>query len=38
MAEDKTKIIPFERFAEQNANQKGKSKPATFDFLGFTHN
>ncbi|WP_308161457.1 reverse transcriptase domain-containing protein [Bacillus sp. ISL-46] len=37
IAEDKTKIIPFGRFAEQNANQQGRSKPATFDFLGFTH-
>lgn len=37
IAEDKTKIIPFGRFAEQNAKQQGKNKPATFDFLGFTH-
>ena len=37
IAEDKTKIIPFGRFAEKNANQQGRSKPATFDFLGFTH-
>jgi RNA-directed DNA polymerase len=37
IAEDKTKIIPFGRFAEQNANQQGRNKPATFDFLGFTH-
>jgi RNA-directed DNA polymerase len=37
IAEDKTKIIPFGRFAETNANQKGRSKPDTFDFLGFTH-
>ncbi|WP_246066950.1 reverse transcriptase domain-containing protein [Cytobacillus solani] len=37
IAEDKTKIIPFGRFAEKYAKQKGNSKPATFDFLGFTH-
>ncbi|AGK53185.1 RNA-directed DNA polymerase [Bacillus sp. 1NLA3E] len=37
IAEDKTKIIPFGRFAEQNAKQKGRSKTATFDFPGFTH-
>jgi RNA-directed DNA polymerase len=37
IAEDKTKIIPFGRFAEKYAIQKGNSKPATFDFLGFTH-
>ncbi|MCF6409706.1 group II intron reverse transcriptase/maturase [Pseudalkalibacillus salsuginis] len=37
IAEDKTKIIPFGRFAEKDAKRKGNSKPATFDFLGFTH-
>jgi len=37
IAEDKTKIIPFGRFAENNAKREGNSKPATFDFLGFTH-
>ncbi|MED1866045.1 group II intron reverse transcriptase/maturase [Fictibacillus nanhaiensis] len=37
IAEDKTKIIPFGRFAGKVAKQKGNSKPATFDFLGFTH-
>jgi RNA-directed DNA polymerase len=37
IAEDKTKIIPFGRFAEKEAERKGNRKPATFDFLGFTH-
>nr|WP_231597585.1 reverse transcriptase domain-containing protein [Bacillus sp. SA1-12] len=37
IAEDKTKIIPFGRFAEINAKQKGRNKPDTFDFLGFTN-
>lgn len=37
IAEDKTKIIPFGRFAENNAKRNGTGKPATFDFLGFTH-
>jgi RNA-directed DNA polymerase len=37
VAEDKTKIIPFGRFAEKDAIEKGNRKPATFDFLGFTH-
>ena len=37
IAEDKTKIIPFGRFAEENSKKKRKSKPPTFDFLGFTH-
>jgi len=32
----KTKVIEFGRFATRNAAAKG-GKPATFDFLGFTH-
>jgi RNA-directed DNA polymerase len=36
LAEDKTRIVEFGRFARQNAKQKGK-RPGTFDFLGFTH-
>lgn len=37
IAEDKSKILPFGRFAVQNNKQQGKGKPGTFDFLGFTH-
>jgi RNA-directed DNA polymerase len=37
IAEDKTKIISFGKFADKDAKQKGNSKPETFDFLGFTH-
>ncbi|MEC5426097.1 group II intron reverse transcriptase/maturase [Virgibacillus sp. C22-A2] len=37
MAKDKTKIISFGRFAEENCGRKGIKKPQTFDFLGFTH-
>ena len=37
IAEDKTKIIPFGKFAEENAKRDGEGKPSTFDFLGFTH-
>ena len=37
IAEDKTKIIPFGRFAEENSKKNGNGKPPTFDFLGFTH-
>lgn len=37
IAEDKTKIIPFGRFAEVDGKRKGQGKPPTFDFLGFTH-
>ncbi len=33
---EKTRLIEFGRFAEENAKRQGK-KPATFDFLGFTH-
>lgn len=37
IAENKTKIIEFGRFAEGNREKKGLGKPETFDFLGFTH-
>ena len=36
-AEDKTRLIEFGRFASENCIKNGKSKPETFDFLGFTH-
>lgn len=36
-AEDKTRLIEFGRFAEENRKKQGKGKPETFDFLGFTH-
>jgi group II intron reverse transcriptase/maturase len=34
---EKTRLIEFGRFAAENRGKKGKSKPETFDFLGFTH-
>ena len=34
---DKTKLIDFGRFAQGNRKAQGKPKPASFDFLGFTH-
>jgi group II intron reverse transcriptase/maturase len=34
---EKTRLIEFGRFAIDNAKKKGKSKPETFNFLGFTH-
>ena len=34
---DKTRLVEFGRFAERNREQRGKGKPETFDFLGFTH-
>ncbi len=37
VAEEKTKIIAFGRFAEDRAKREGKRKTDTFDFLGFTH-
>lgn len=37
VAKDKTKIIAFGRFAQENCARQGKKKPQTFDFLGFTH-
>ena len=37
LAEEKTRLIEFGRFAAQNRAQRGLSKPETFDFLGFTH-
>ncbi len=33
----KTRLIEFGRFAAQNRKQRGKGKPQTFTFLGFTH-
>jgi group II intron reverse transcriptase/maturase len=34
---DKTRLIEFGRFAEQNRKNRGEGKAETFDFLGFTH-
>jgi RNA-directed DNA polymerase len=34
---DKTKVIEFGPYAIDNAKKMGRGKPATFDFLGFTH-
>ena len=33
----KTKVVAFGPHAEKRAQQEGKDKPETFDFLGFTH-
>ena len=35
--EDKTKIISFGKYSEENRKRKGTWKPETFEFLGFTH-
>ena len=34
---EKTRLIEFGRFAEENRARRGEGKPETFDFLGFTH-
>lgn len=34
---EKTRLLEFGRFAAKERKQHGKGKPATFDFLGFTH-
>jgi RNA-directed DNA polymerase len=34
---EKTRLIEFGRYAEQNRERRGEGKPETFDFLGFTH-
>ncbi|MHB1153121.1 MAG: group II intron reverse transcriptase/maturase [Eubacteriales bacterium] len=36
LSQEKTRAIEFGRYATQNAEKRG-CKPATFDFLGFTH-
>jgi group II intron reverse transcriptase/maturase len=34
---EKTKVIEFGPYAKRNAKKRGRKKPETFDFLGFTH-
>jgi RNA-directed DNA polymerase len=34
---DKTRVIRFGRFAQQDCQRDGRIRPETFDFLGFTH-
>ena len=34
---EKTRIIEFGRYAKENAEHRGNTKPETFDFLGLTH-
>ncbi|MCD7815009.1 MAG: group II intron reverse transcriptase/maturase [Lachnospiraceae bacterium] len=36
LAEDKTRILEFGRFAVTDRKSRGQGKPETFDFLGFT--
>lgn len=37
LSEEKTKVLEFGRFARENTKRRGKRKPETFEFLGFTH-
>jgi hypothetical protein len=37
VAEEKTKLIRFGRFARGHFQQRSAGAPSTFDFLGFTH-
>ena len=37
LAEEKTKLLRFGRFAERDTARLGEGAPSTFDFLGFTH-
>ncbi len=37
LADEKTKLLRFGRFAERDSARRGEGSPGTFDFLGFTH-
>jgi RNA-directed DNA polymerase len=37
LADEKTRLIEFGRFAAQRRKARGLGRPETFDFLGFTH-
>lgn len=37
LAEEKTKLLRFGRFARRDCQRLGEGSPGTFDFLGFTH-
>lgn len=37
LAEEKTKLLGFGRFARRDTTRLGEGAPGTFDFLGFTH-
>lgn len=37
LADDKTRLVEFGRFAARNRRQRGLGRPETFAFLGFTH-
>ena len=37
LAQEKTRLIEFGRYAARDRHQRGDPKPDTFEFLGFTH-
>ena len=37
LAEEKTKLLRFGRYARRDCQRLGEGSPGTFDFLGFTH-
>ena len=37
LAEEKTQLLRFGRFARDACQRRGEGSPGTFDFLGFTH-
>ena len=37
LAEEKSKLLRFGRFAERDSREMNEGKPGVFDFLGFTH-
>ena len=37
LAEEKTKLLRFGRFARRDCRRLGEGSPSTFDFLSFTH-
>ena len=37
LAEEKSKLLRFGRFAERDCREMNEGKPGVFDFLGFTH-
>jgi RNA-directed DNA polymerase len=37
LAEEKSSLLRFGRFAERDCREMNEGKPGVFDFLGFTH-
>jgi len=37
LSTEKTRVIEFGRYAQENRKNRGEGKPESFDFLGFTH-